>query len=65
MILNSEPTDVKSFSAGQNKFGSQWLNVILCKNLRLKLPILQLRIAIELRLGSKILKQLRCVCGKI
>ena len=55
MILRIEPTDVKRFNAFQDRFGSQWLNVIPCKNLRLKLSNHHLRFAIGLRLGSKIL----------
>ena len=54
LILRLEPTDVKRFNAFQDRFGSQWLNVIPCKTLRLKLSNQQLRIAIGLRLGSKI-----------
>ena len=61
MILRVEPTDVKRFNAFQNRFGSQWLNVIPCKNLRLKLSNQQLRIAIGLRLGSKICEWHKCV----
>ena len=37
LILRLEPTDIKTFNAFQDRFGSQWLNVIPCKNLRLKL----------------------------
>ena len=37
LSLRLEPTDVKRFNAFQDRFGSQWLNVIPCKNLRLKL----------------------------
>ena len=64
LILRLEPTDVKRFNAFQDRFGSQWLNVIPCKNLRLKLSNQQLRIAIGLRLGSKICERHKCVCGK-
>ena len=64
LILRLEPTDVKRFNAFQDRFGSQWLNVIPCKNLRLKLSNQQLRIAIGLRLGSKLCKRHKCVCGK-
>ena len=46
LILRLEPTNVKRFNAFQNRFGSQWLNVIPCKILRLKLSKQQLRIAI-------------------
>ena len=56
--------DVKRFNAFQDRFGSQWLNVIPCKNLRLKLSNQQIRIAIGLRLGSKICERHKCVCGK-
>ena len=35
LILRLEPTDVKRFNAFQVRFGSQWLNVNPCKNLRL------------------------------
>ena len=64
LILRLEPTDVKIFNAFQDRFGSQWLNVITCKNLRLKLSNQRLRITIGLRLGSKICKRHKCVCGK-
>ena len=64
LILRLEPTDLKRFNAFQDRFGSQWLNVIPCKNLRLKLSNQQLRIAIGLRLGSKICERHKCVCGK-
>ena len=64
LISRLEPTDVKRFNAFQDRFGSQWLNVIPCKNLKLKLSNQQLRIAIGLLLGSKISERLKCVCGK-
>ena len=64
LILRLEPTDVKMFKAFQDRFGSQWLNVIPCKNLRLKLSNQPLRLAIGLRLGSKICKRHKCVRGK-
>ena len=64
LILRLEPTEVKRFNAFQDRFGSQWLNVIPCKNLRLKLSNQQLRIAMGLRLGSKICERHKCVCGK-
>ena len=64
LILRLEPTVVKRFNAFQDRFGSQWLNVIPCKNLRLKLSNQQLRIAIGLRLGSKICERHKCVCGE-
>ena len=64
LILRLETTDLKRFSAFQKKFGSQWLNVIPCKHLRLKLSNQQLRIAIGLRVGSKVCQRHKCVCGK-
>ena len=64
LILRLEPTDVKRFNAFQDRFGSQWLNVIPCKKLRLKLSNQPLRIAIGLRLGSKLCERHKCVCGK-
>ena len=64
LIFRLEPTDVKRFNTFQDRFGSQWLNVIPCKNLRLKLSNQQFRIAIGLRLGSKICERHKCVCGK-
>ena len=64
LILLLEPTDVTIFNAFQDRFSSQWLKVIPCKNLRLKLSNQQLRIAIGLRLGSKNCERHKCVCGK-
>ena len=49
----------KVFNAHQDKFGSQWLNVVPCKNLGLKLDDQQLRISIGLRLGAIICVALR------
>ena len=53
------------FNAHQGKFGSQWLNVVLCKNLGLALDDQQLRISIGLRLGANICVVHTCNCGKI
>ena len=39
----------KIFNAHQGKFGSQWLNIVPCKNLGLKRDDQQLRISIGLR----------------
>ena len=64
LILRLEPTDVERFNAFQDRFRFQWLNVIPCKNLSLKLSNQQVRIAIGLRLGSKICERHKCVCGK-
>ena len=63
MILKLETTDVKRFKAYQNKLGWQWLNVIPCKIFRLNLSNQQLRIAIGLRLGSKICKKKKYRCN--
>ena len=54
----------KIFNAHQSKFGSQWLNVVPCKNLGLKLDDQQLRISIGLRLGANICVAHTCHCGK-
>ena len=54
----------KVFNAHQGKFGSQWLNGVLCKNLGLKLDDQQLRISIGLRLGANICVAHTCHCGK-
>ena len=52
------------FNAHQCKFGSQWLNVVPCKNLGLKLDDQQLRISIDLRLEANICVAHTCHCGK-
>ena len=52
------------FNAHQGKFGSQWLNVVPCKNLGLKFDDQQLRISIGLRLGDNICVAHTCHCGK-
>ena len=44
----------KLFNAHQSYFGSQWLNVVPCKNLGLKLEDQHVRISIGLRLGGNI-----------
>ena len=54
----------KVFNAHQDNFRSQWLNVIPCKNLGLKLDDQQLRISIGLRLGVNICVAHTCHCGK-
>ena len=54
IILKLEPIYVKRFNAYQDKLGSQWLNVILFKNLRKKFSNQLIRNAIGLRLASKI-----------
>ena len=52
------------FNAHQGKFGSQWLNVVPCKNLGLKLDDQQLRISIGLRLGANICVAHSCHYGE-
>ena len=54
----------KVFNAHEGKFGSQWLNVVPCKNRGLKLDDQQLRISIGLRLGTNIRVAHTCHCGK-
>ena len=52
------------FTAHQGKFGSQWLNVVPCKNLGLKLDDQHIRISIGLRLGANFCVAHTCHCGK-
>ena len=52
------------FNTPQDNFGSQWLNVVPCKNLGLKLHDQQLRVSIGLRLGANICVAHTCHCGK-
>ena len=55
------------FNAHQRRFGSQWLNVVPCKNLGLKFLKFddqQLRILIGLRLGANICVAHTCHSGK-
>ena len=47
-----------------SSFGSQWLKVVPCKNLGLKLDDQQLRISIGLRQGANICVAHTCHCGK-
>ena len=54
----------KAFNAHQGKFGSEWLNVVPCKNLGLKLDDQLLRISIDLRLEANICVAHTCHCGK-
>ena len=65
-VLISRVDDKRSkvFTAHQGKCGSQWLNVVPCKNIGLKLDDQQLRISIGLRLGANICVALTCHCGK-
>ena len=49
LIYRKNDKRSKVFNAHQDKFGPQWLNVVPCKNLGLKLDDQQLRISIGLR----------------
>ena len=64
LISRMDDNCSKVFNAHQGKFGSQWLNVVPCKNLSLKLDDQQLRISIGLRLGANICVAHTCHCGK-
>ena len=52
LISRMDDKRSKVFNAQQGKFGSQWLNVVPCKNLGLKLDDQQLRISVALRRGA-------------
>ena len=64
LISRMDDKRSKVFNAHQGKVGSQWLNVVPCKNLGLKLVDQQLRISIGLRLGANICVVHTCHCGK-
>ena len=64
LISRMDDKRSKVFNAHQGKFGSQWLNVVPCKNLGLILHDQQLRISIGLRLGANICVAHTCHCGK-
>ena len=64
LISRMDDKRSKVFNALQGEFGSQWLNVVPCKNLGLKLHDQQLRISIGLRLGANICVAHTCHCGK-
>ena len=63
LISRKDDKRSKVFNAHEGKFGSQWLNVVPCKNLGLKLDEKQLRISIGLRLGAIICVAHTCHCG--
>ena len=54
LISRMDDKRSKVFNSNQGKFLSQWMNVVPCKNLGLKLDDQQLRISIGLRLGANI-----------
>ena len=64
LIFRMDDKCLKVFTAHQGKFGSQWLNVVPCENLGLKLADQQLRISIGLRLGANIFVAHTFHCGK-
>ena len=64
LISRTDDKRSKVFNAHRGKFGSQWLNVVPCKNLGLKLDDQQPRISIGLRLGANICVAHTCHCGK-
>ena len=64
LISRMDDERSKVFTTHQGKFGSQWLNVVPCKKLVLKLDYQQLRISIGLRLGASICVAHTCQCGK-
>ena len=64
LISKMDDKRLKVFNAHEGKFGSEWLNVVPCKNLDLKLDDQQLRISIGLRLGANICVAHPCYCGK-
>ena len=64
LICRMEDKRSKVFNAHEGNFGSQWLNVVPCKNIGLKLDDQQLRISIGLRLGDNICVAHTCHCGK-
>ena len=64
LISRMDDKPSKVYNAHQGKFGSQWLNVVPCTNLGLKLDDQQLRISNGLRLGANICVAHTCHCGK-
>ena len=62
LISRMDDKRSKVFIAHQGKFGSQWLNIVPCKNLGLKLDDQQLRISIGF--GANICVAHMCHCGK-
>ena len=54
LISTMDDNPSKIFNASKGKFGSQWLNVVPCKNLGLKLDDQQLRNSNGLRLGATV-----------
>ena len=64
LIFRLDDKRSKVSNAHQCKFGSQWLKVVPCKNLGLKLDVQQLRISIGSSLGANICVAHTCHCGK-
>ena len=65
MISRIDDKRSKVFNAHQGKSGSQWLNVVPCRDLGLKVDDQQLRISIGLRLGANICVAHTCHCIEI
>ena len=64
LISRMDDKRSKVFKTNQGKCGSQWLNVVPCKNLGLKFDDQQLQIPIGLRLGASFCVAHTCHCGK-
>ena len=64
LISRLDDKHSKDFNAHQATFVCQWLNVVPCKNLGLKIVNQQLRTSIGLRLGAIICVAHSCHCGK-
>ena len=64
LISSMDDKRSKVFKFHQVKVGSQWLYVVPCKNLRLKLDDQQLCISNGLRIGANIRVAYTCHCGK-
>ena len=64
LISRMDDKRSKVFNAHKGQLGSQWLNVVPCKNLGLKIDDQQLRISIGLRLGANICVAHTCHCGE-
>ena len=63
VISRMDDKSSKVFIAHRGKFGSQWLNVVPCKNLCLKSDDKQLLISIGSRLPANICDAATCHCG--
>ena len=64
LIYRMDDKRSKVFNAHPGKLVSQWLNVVPCKNLGMKLDDQQLRFSIGLRLGANISVAQTCHCDE-